>query len=94
VVEKGGIRRILMNLIGNSLKFTTVSRLVEGVRSLFLIFFIKSGFIKVMLREASPHVSTPEGYTRIEIAVIDTGKVGLSIRTSLMASHSRMTGYQ
>ena len=31
--EKGGIRRILMNLFGNSLKFTTVRNLFRGIPS-------------------------------------------------------------
>ena len=34
ICEKGGIRRVLMNLIGNSLKFTSVS----GVPMVILVF--------------------------------------------------------
>ena len=34
--EKGGIRRVLMNIIGNSLKFTSVSLHVHNIAGVYL----------------------------------------------------------
>ena len=70
--DKGGIRRVLMNLFGNSLKFTSVGYSVSPDSSLTEV--LQRGYVHVSLRQVSP----PEnGTVRIELCVSDTGKVGL-----------------
>ena len=63
-----------MNLFGNSLKFTTV-------RCPLVIFhisyqFLQSGFVHVMLRELRRAEDDSPNKVKIELAVLDTGKVG------------------
>ncbi|KAJ7086378.1 hypothetical protein B0H15DRAFT_986484 [Mycena belliarum] len=56
--EKGGIRRVLMNVFGNSLKFTT------------------NGYVHVILRELPRSGDEAPNETKVELVVLDTGKVG------------------
>lgn len=57
ICEKAGLRRVLMNIFGNSLKFTS------------------DGFIHVALRESPHGGDTPPQNRRVELSVLDTGKV-------------------
>ncbi|KAG1882199.1 Fph type histidine kinase [Suillus subluteus] len=60
--DKGGIRRVLMNLFGNSLKFTTVSIIKR---------LLQDGYVHVSLRQVSAPNEEP---SMVELCVSDTGK--------------------
>ncbi|KAG2058490.1 hypothetical protein BDR06DRAFT_980357 [Suillus hirtellus] len=60
--DKGGIRRVLMNLFGNSLKFTTVS---------MTQCLLRDGYVHVSLRQVSAPNEEP---SMVELCVSDTGK--------------------
>ncbi|KAF9532582.1 hypothetical protein CPB83DRAFT_880691 [Crepidotus variabilis] len=62
--ERGGIRRVLMNLFGNSLKFTSAC----------LYFDPLDGYVHVVLRQLPPAESDPPDRVMVELAVFDTGK--------------------
>ncbi|KAF9223470.1 hypothetical protein BS17DRAFT_767327 [Gyrodon lividus] len=57
--DKGGIRRVLMNLFGNSLKFTSCRQ---------------NGYIHVSLRQLSAPEDIVNNTVKIELCVSDTGK--------------------
>ena len=65
-----------MNVFGNSLKFTSVCRAGTG-RDAEADCFVEcqDGYVHVMLRQLPPTSDTPPGKVRIELSVIDTGKV-------------------
>lgn len=73
--EKGGIRRVLMNVFGNSLKFTTVcGTLGSGITWLRYVSF-QNGYVHVMLRELPRSGDEAANEAKIELIVLDTGKV-------------------
>ncbi|KAF8322478.1 hypothetical protein DL93DRAFT_2223381 [Clavulina sp. PMI_390] len=76
--EKGGIRRVLMNLMGNSLKFTDVSTTKTVIIKSDLktnMGFSKAGFVHIKLTEL-PMVTMggESGTQRLQLAVVDSGK--------------------
>lgn len=75
MTDRGGIRRILNNLIGNSIKFTQVDRKHRAIVSSFDDSYLLSqdGFIQIRLRELP--LDSGSNKATIEIAVLDTGKV-------------------
>jgi signal transduction histidine kinase len=76
VCEKGGIRRCLMNLLGNALKFTTVRYTAYDVRcNTDILFLIKDGYVHVTLRQLPANLNAPEGHIKLELGVLDSGKV-------------------
>lgn len=64
-----------MNVFGNSLKFTEVCALSSFQFSLDDLNLIQKGSIHVMLRERPLCEGDPQNKIKIELAVIDTGKV-------------------
>lgn len=64
-----------MNLFGNSLKFTSVSFFYCCSSSDMNFCSTKDGFVHVMLRQLPSTSDTPRNKVRIELSVIDTGKV-------------------
>ena len=72
--EKGGIRRVLMNLLGNSLKFTSVAFIIIISLALKLILS-QDGYIHVGLKRVPVSNNVDEKMFRIELSVLDTGKV-------------------
>lgn len=75
VFEKGGIRRVLMNLFGNSLKFTSVSASPTTWCWTYLpvSFPSQNGYVHVLVRKVSSP-EFPPGKVKIEMSVADTGK--------------------
>ena len=76
ICEKGGIRRVMMNLIGNSLKFTSVSFFFSQINLAFNQYLgDQSVYVHITLREiVTSHETVPKS-VKVELAVIDTGKV-------------------
>ncbi|KAF9484335.1 hypothetical protein BDN70DRAFT_910722 [Pholiota conissans] len=73
--EKGGIRRVLMNLFGNSLKFTSVRIFLKLIlKKHWHNLFSQDGYIHILLQEAPPKESDPPGSVMVELIVSDTGK--------------------
>ncbi|KAJ6486669.1 hypothetical protein C8R45DRAFT_1145040 [Mycena sanguinolenta] len=70
--EKGGIRRGLMNVFANSLKFTTVCRCNTRVR--LTEIFICNGYVHVILGELPRNGDETPNETKVELVVSDTGK--------------------
>ena len=76
ICEKGGIRRCLMNLLGNALKFTTVC-VANGSANISASFLTpcKDGYVHVTLRQLPANSNTLKEYIKLELGVFDTGKV-------------------
>ena len=75
-LEKGGIRRVLMNVFGNSLKFTTVCLfflLGAPFRSADKIW--QDGYVHVIIRQLPSTPDVPPNKVKLELVVVDTGKV-------------------
>lgn len=63
-----------MNLLGNSLKFTSVAFIIIISLALKLIFS-QDGYIHVGLKRVPVSNNVDEKMFRIELSVLDTGKV-------------------
>ncbi|KAI0297235.1 hypothetical protein B0F90DRAFT_1740348 [Multifurca ochricompacta] len=73
-LEKGGIRRVLMNVFGNSLKFTI------------------DGYVHVIIRQLPSTSDVPPNKVKLELVVVDTGKVWKPTFSSLFPGESYATG--
>lgn len=69
-----------MNVFGNSLKFTNV-RVVEStvVTSYTNVCLSKDGFVHVVLRQLPHSDEDPPNKVKVELAVLDTGKVWMLV---------------
>ncbi len=84
--EKGGIRRVLMNLFGNSLKFTTVGR--PFPYSHIFSHSFQNGYVHVGLRELPRVEDDLPGCIKVELSVLDTGKVRPTLRLRFLILES------
>ena len=64
-----------MNVFGNSLKFTSVGRQQIGHICDDRLTLDQDGYVHVMLRQLPNTGDTPPGKVKIELSVLDTGKV-------------------
>ena len=64
-----------MNLFGNSLKFTTVCVTFNNPGLMLMYNYLQDGYVHVMLRQLPPVPGQPENTMKVELSVIDTGKV-------------------
>lgn len=92
--ERGGIRRVLMNLLGNSLKFTSVRHTWIFLLSTLDLVSFQDGFVHVGLRQLPLIDGMPETNVRIELAVLDTGKVQKNFPIDKLLIDSSIIGHQ
>jgi signal transduction histidine kinase len=63
-----------MNLLGNSLKFTSVCLPLRASRQI-LNRILQDGFVHIGLRQLPNTADMPENNVKIELSVLDSGKV-------------------
>lgn len=64
-----------MNVFGNSLKFTTVCGITPGRTCVAELYFFQNGYVHVILRELPRSGDEAPNETKVELVVLDTGKV-------------------